>query len=284
MLNDLVGALLRIIYDALFWARNLPEGGRERPLLIVLEEAHGIFTRSAFKLVSKGRSARSQLEDLYQDAMLVLSAWLTEQNRPAVQAILDQGIENLRRWLWTNAKRWMIDKYVRKNLAAGRDERKSVSFDLAIGDDGDTTLGEIVQLQARNGVSYKREREISPQQSSELHIDFLDQLSPLAQIVTKAHLEMPKALQEIFLAKYIRQLTEYTLSKTIGACEPESEAQMYGPEYSSVWKGVWCNVVYALIERHNDFVDAYGDFAPRDIRFVCSDPDFDPREWSALHD
>ncbi len=86
------------------------------------------------------------------------------------------------------------------------------------------------------------------------------------------------------VAKYIRQLTEYTLSKTIGACEPESEAQMYGPEYSSVWKGVWCNVVYALIERHNDFVDAYGDFDPRDIRFVCSDPDFDPREWSALHD
>jgi hypothetical protein len=40
VLTDLVGALLRILYDALFWARNLPEGGRERPLLFVLEEAH----------------------------------------------------------------------------------------------------------------------------------------------------------------------------------------------------------------------------------------------------
>ncbi|MFB6463886.1 ATP-binding protein [Bradyrhizobium tunisiense] len=40
VLNDLVGALLRMLYDALFWARNLPEGGRERPLMIVLEEAH----------------------------------------------------------------------------------------------------------------------------------------------------------------------------------------------------------------------------------------------------
>ena len=38
--SELVGTLLRIVYDALFWARNLPEGGRERPLLIVLEEAH----------------------------------------------------------------------------------------------------------------------------------------------------------------------------------------------------------------------------------------------------
>jgi hypothetical protein len=38
--SDLVGALLRIVYDSLFWGRNLPEGGRERPLLVVLEEAH----------------------------------------------------------------------------------------------------------------------------------------------------------------------------------------------------------------------------------------------------
>jgi DNA helicase HerA-like ATPase len=38
--SELVGSVLRIVYDALFWARNIPEGGRERPLLIVLEEAH----------------------------------------------------------------------------------------------------------------------------------------------------------------------------------------------------------------------------------------------------
>lgn len=40
VLSDLIGALLRILYDALFWARNLPEGGRLRPLMLVLEEAH----------------------------------------------------------------------------------------------------------------------------------------------------------------------------------------------------------------------------------------------------
>lgn len=40
VLNDLVGALLRILYDALFWAQKIPEGGRERPMLVVLEEAH----------------------------------------------------------------------------------------------------------------------------------------------------------------------------------------------------------------------------------------------------
>lgn len=34
------GTLLKIIYDALFWGQDLPNGGKEQPLLIVLEEAH----------------------------------------------------------------------------------------------------------------------------------------------------------------------------------------------------------------------------------------------------
>ena len=40
VLMDLVGVVLRLLFDALFWARNLPEGGKYRPLLCVLEEAH----------------------------------------------------------------------------------------------------------------------------------------------------------------------------------------------------------------------------------------------------
>jgi DNA helicase HerA-like ATPase len=40
IVRTLVGVLLRIVYDALFWGRRLAEGGRERPLLVVLEEAH----------------------------------------------------------------------------------------------------------------------------------------------------------------------------------------------------------------------------------------------------
>lgn len=45
--GEIVGTLLRVVYDALFWARNLPEGGRERPLLIVLEEAHAYLGKDA---------------------------------------------------------------------------------------------------------------------------------------------------------------------------------------------------------------------------------------------
>jgi DNA helicase HerA-like ATPase len=40
VVDDLVGAVLRILYDAIFWGRLKPEGGRQRPILVVMEEAH----------------------------------------------------------------------------------------------------------------------------------------------------------------------------------------------------------------------------------------------------
>ena len=36
----IVGTMLRVVYDMLFWAQDLPIGGREQPLLVVLDEAH----------------------------------------------------------------------------------------------------------------------------------------------------------------------------------------------------------------------------------------------------
>ena len=52
VLNDIIGICLRIIYDGLFWSRNLPEGGRERPLLVVMEEAHSYLNDSSEKSAS----------------------------------------------------------------------------------------------------------------------------------------------------------------------------------------------------------------------------------------
>ncbi len=40
ILIDIVGIMLRLMYDSLFWGRRLRQGARERPLLIVMEEAH----------------------------------------------------------------------------------------------------------------------------------------------------------------------------------------------------------------------------------------------------
>tara|TARA_R110002126_G_C10481593_1_gene501992 strand:+ start:1601 stop:3478 length:1878 start_codon:yes stop_codon:yes gene_type:complete len=39
-LQTTIGVLLRLLYEAIFWARDLSQGGRHRPLLLVMEEAH----------------------------------------------------------------------------------------------------------------------------------------------------------------------------------------------------------------------------------------------------
>lgn len=63
ILQTTIGAVLRILYEALFWARNLSQGGKHRPLLIVMEEAHiylndsfkGMASRTVQRIVKEGR-------------------------------------------------------------------------------------------------------------------------------------------------------------------------------------------------------------------------------------
>jgi uncharacterized protein len=40
VLDRLIGSILRIVYEALYWSREKSEGGFYRPLLVVMEEAH----------------------------------------------------------------------------------------------------------------------------------------------------------------------------------------------------------------------------------------------------
>ncbi len=63
VLSTVVGTLLRVIYDMLFWAGTLPVSGRSQPLMIVLEEAHtflqenavGPATRVIARIAKEGR-------------------------------------------------------------------------------------------------------------------------------------------------------------------------------------------------------------------------------------
>jgi len=40
ILIDIIGIMLRLMYDSLFWSRNMSQGARNRPLLVIMEEAH----------------------------------------------------------------------------------------------------------------------------------------------------------------------------------------------------------------------------------------------------
>ncbi len=53
VLERLVGSILKIVYEALFWSREKSEGGIKRPLLIVMEEAHRYLSSGSNSLASE---------------------------------------------------------------------------------------------------------------------------------------------------------------------------------------------------------------------------------------
>lgn len=63
LMLSISGTLLNIIYEALFWGQSLQVGGKEQPLLIVLEEAHNylrageksIASRTVQRIAKEGR-------------------------------------------------------------------------------------------------------------------------------------------------------------------------------------------------------------------------------------
>ncbi len=63
IMTSISGTLLNIIYEALFWGQNLNVGGKQQPLLIVLEEAHNylkegensIASRTVQRIAKEGR-------------------------------------------------------------------------------------------------------------------------------------------------------------------------------------------------------------------------------------
>lgn len=53
VLQQLVGSILKVVYESLFWSREKTEGGIERPLLVVMEEAHRYLSSSKSSLASE---------------------------------------------------------------------------------------------------------------------------------------------------------------------------------------------------------------------------------------
>lgn len=53
VLERLIGSILKVVYESLFWSREKSEGGIERPLLVVMEEAHRYLGSGSDSLASE---------------------------------------------------------------------------------------------------------------------------------------------------------------------------------------------------------------------------------------
>lgn len=72
-LTQIIGSLIRVVYDAVFWARNLSEGGRERPLLLVLEEAHAYLNKENANTASSAVKKIAKEGRKYGVGMMIIS-------------------------------------------------------------------------------------------------------------------------------------------------------------------------------------------------------------------
>ena len=63
VLEVVVGTVLTLVYDALFWGMRLPVGGKQQPLLVVMDEAHrflpsggdSVASRASARIAKEGR-------------------------------------------------------------------------------------------------------------------------------------------------------------------------------------------------------------------------------------
>lgn len=112
VLTTLIGALLRVVYDCIFWAKNLPEGGRERPLLVVLEEAH-----TYLGTVGGNRAAESVRRIVKEGRKYGIGAMLVSQRPSEIDGtILSQCGTLVAMRLTNTADRGQVAAAVQDNL------------------------------------------------------------------------------------------------------------------------------------------------------------------------
>ncbi|WP_459192067.1 ATP-binding protein [Halosimplex sp. J119] len=112
ILDTLVGALLRIVYNSLFWARNRAEGGKRRPLLVVLEEAHSYASDTA-----KGSAADSIQRIVKEGRKYGIGAMLVSQRPTEIDSTILSQCGTIFSMRMSNSKdRGSINSVVSDNM------------------------------------------------------------------------------------------------------------------------------------------------------------------------
>ena len=86
IMASISGSVLKIVYDALFWAQNLSVGGKECPVLIVLEEAHNYLKAGEDSISSRTVQAIAKEGRKYGAGLLLV----TQRPKELDETVLSQ--------------------------------------------------------------------------------------------------------------------------------------------------------------------------------------------------
>lgn len=115
MMMSIAGTLIKIVYDCLFWGQNLQVGGRQQPLLFVLEEAHNylksgensVASRTVQSIAKEGRKygaglllatqRASELDEtvLSQCGTVIALRMTNNGDKSKVSSAIQQDLDNM---------------------------------------------------------------------------------------------------------------------------------------------------------------------------------------------
>jgi DNA helicase HerA-like ATPase len=150
VLPTIVGTMLRVIYDMLFWAQDLPIGGREQPLLVVLDEAH--------RFVPEGEesSARRTLSIIAKEGRKYGTGLMLVTQRPSEidSAVLSQCGSLIALRITNSADRAKVAAAVPDDLGGLVEQLPSLRTGEGI------FLGEVIPIPSRVRVRKARQKPI----------------------------------------------------------------------------------------------------------------------------
>ena len=150
VLPTIVGTMLRVVYDMLFWAQDLPIGGRQQPLLVVLDEAH--------RFVPEGEdsSARRTLSMIAKEGRKYGTGLMLVTQRPSEidSAVLSQCGSLIALRMTNSADRGKVSAVVPDDLGGLVEQLPSLRTGEGI------FLGEVMPIPSRVRIRKAKEKPI----------------------------------------------------------------------------------------------------------------------------
>ena len=150
VLEVVVGTMLSTVYNALYWGMNLPVGGKEQPLLVVLDEAHRFLEEGADSAATRACSRIAKEGRKYGVGLMTV----TQRPSDIDAAVLSQAGTTIALRVTNKADRSAIESTVPDDLGGLTDLLPALRTGEAL------VLGEALQVPSRIRIQKAPDRPV----------------------------------------------------------------------------------------------------------------------------